>query len=266
MQSNLQYYTVAAPISGIVEQRNIDLFDMVAPQVPTFVISNKDAMTISFQVSETTWENTRIGDIVQIAKNGSSCDGTVTEISTMVGTVNGLYTIKVSVENAPFNLNTGTSIKVFAQMQKADNAYTLPIDAVYFENGSAYVYTYDNGIARKIDVVTGIADAENIEIVSGLTLNDRVIITWNASMMDSMEVILLEETQSESDTDIIITEEGTQSGVSEQSDEQAASLAEIEINTEESDGAIPLTSSDVSLDAAADDSGASQSGGDVDHE
>ena len=254
MQNNLKYYTVTSPISGIVEQKNVDPYDMAVPQLPAYIISNKDAMTISYQVSETTWENTQIGDTVRIEKNGLMCDGTVIEISTMVGAANGLYTVKVSVENAPFHLNTGTSVKVFAQMQKAENVYTLPIDAVYFENGSSYVYVYDYGIARKTDVVTGIADKDSIEILSGLTLNDQVVITWYSTLMDGVEIALLEDMQNEA-------EEAAQSDVIESSDEQAAPDEESEPDSDQSGDLESYESSDAPFDASTEDSDTLLNGG-----
>ena len=112
LQNDLKHYTVTSTISGIVEQRNVDPHDLVSSQTPTFVISNKDAMFVSFQVSETTWKNTQPGDSVEIEKDGATWPGTVTEISTMAGAGSGLYTIKASVENAPFDMPTGSVVKV----------------------------------------------------------------------------------------------------------------------------------------------------------
>ena len=49
----------------------------------------------------------------------------------------------------------------------------------YYEDGDAFVYTYDRGIVHKIPVTTGISDAEQIEILTGLTMEDQVITTWS---------------------------------------------------------------------------------------
>jgi len=195
LQNDLDNYTVTSPISGIIEQRRIDPYDMASPQTPALVISNKDAMVVSFQVSETTWKNTRPGDTVEVEKDGATWPGTVTEISTMAGTGGGLYTIKASVENAPFDLPTGSFVKVWSETQGSRGTLTIPMDTVYYDGSTPYVLIYENGLAKKAILETGISDGANIEILSGLRVGELVITTWNSAMSDGTEIVLLEDYQ-----------------------------------------------------------------------
>lgn len=189
MQRTLEDYIVKAPISGIIEQCAVEVHDMVSGQQAVFVISQKDAMTITFQVAEETVSSMRLGDAVSVEKDGRSCEAAVYEISTMVNVQGGLYTVKASVENAPFELHTGSTVKVSAATKKAKNAVTLPVGAVYFEDGSAFVYRYENGVLHKVSVETGITDNVTIQIVSGLSLTDQVATTWNSGLRDGLEVV-----------------------------------------------------------------------------
>lgn len=189
MQRTLSDYAVKAPIGGIVEQVNVEAFDMASGQLAAFVISQKDAMSVTFQVSEDAVANMRIGDTVIVEKQGVTWPGKIYEISTMVNVRGGLYTVKASVEKAPFEMHSGSTIKVIADTKKADNTLLLPVNAVYFDDGNAFVYIYEGNTVRKAPVEAGISDNEHIQVISGITAGDAVVTTWNANLRDGLEVV-----------------------------------------------------------------------------
>lgn len=191
---DLNYYSVKAPISGVIESRNVDPFDMASPQAPAFVISDKDSMTVSFKISQASYANMNTGDQVTLEKNGASYVGSITEISTMVD-ASGLFTVKANIPRAPADLYTGASVKIYAEAQKAENAVIVPLSAIYYDNGAPYVFVAEGGLAKKVPVETGIYDDKNIQILSGLSMSDRVISTWSSSLTDGAEIILASEAE-----------------------------------------------------------------------
>jgi len=190
LQDTLGDASVRAPISGVIEKRSVDSHDMVSPQSSIYVISNKDIMSITFTVPEASLAHIQVGDAVTVEKNGASCTGFITEVTTMADGASGLYPVKASVENAPFAMHTGSTVKVYADTQKAIDSMLLPISCIYFDNGTPYVYIYDNGIARKTVVSIGLSDVEFIEVTSGLSSQDQVIGTWSSNLTDGKEVYL----------------------------------------------------------------------------
>lgn len=189
LQRTLEDYSVKAPIGGVVEQRSVDVHDFASPQQPAFIISQKEAMTVTFQVSEAVVSTLQIGDAVLVEKQEMAAPGTIYEISSMVNVRGGLYTVKATVANAPFEMRSGSAIKVIADTKKASNALLLPIHAVYFDEGDAFVYAYREGILHKVPVRAGIADDLQIEIVSGLDPAEQVVTTWNSGLRDGLAVI-----------------------------------------------------------------------------
>ena len=82
----------------------------------------------------------------------------------MVDPATGLFKVKASVEEGD-TLANGSSVKLYVTSDKADGVMTVPVDAIYYDNGSAYVYTFDSGIVHKTDVEIGLSDSEKTEIV-----------------------------------------------------------------------------------------------------
>ena len=189
LQKNLNDTRVKAPISGVVEKRDVDPYDMVSGSSPIYVISSKSLLTVSFSVPESALDNLAVGDAITVEKNGQTCVGAVNEISTMVGS-KGLFDVKASVENPPFELRTGSSIKVYADTQKASGSLILPISCLNFDTNAAYVYIYEDGTAHRRVVEIGLSNNSDVEILSGISASDQVICTWNSRLADGAQVLL----------------------------------------------------------------------------
>lgn len=79
----------------------------------------------------------------------------------------GLYETKIRLESTE-GLNTGTTVKLSLCSNRAEQALTIPVDAVYYENSLPYVFTYDNGVVHKVFIEAGIYDSERRQVMSGL--------------------------------------------------------------------------------------------------
>ncbi|MCL2457129.1 MAG: HlyD family efflux transporter periplasmic adaptor subunit [Defluviitaleaceae bacterium] len=178
---------VTSPINGVVEMRSVEPFGRAMPQSPSFLISAQDSMTVSFRVPRNSVSFLKIGDAISLHDGEAILPGTITEIGTMVD-FGGLITISASIPNPPATLLSGTSVRVFATAQTANNTLILPLGAIHHERGVAKIYVAENGIARSVEVETGIFDAEFIQIVNGLDENARVINTWSARLSDGIDI------------------------------------------------------------------------------
>jgi len=71
--------------------------------------------------------------------------GTITEVSSMIRRDNRIcFKVKASVEDAEALSNRRfMSRSMWFYSKKQRIAMTLPVDAVYYSAGDAYVYTYD---------------------------------------------------------------------------------------------------------------------------
>ena len=188
VRRNLEFAQVTAPISGVVELKNVVLHGFATSQSPAYVISNKDMMQVSFAVPEAVLFNLSIGDAVTIERAGQIAVGEITELSTMVSSVGGLFTVKASVPSGAINLLTGTTVTIDVETARTIDGMILPVDCVYYDSNRAYVYINENGFAKKVLVTTGLHNSESIEIVSGISPGDQVISTWHSRLSDGAEL------------------------------------------------------------------------------
>ena len=174
---------VTAPIAGVLEQFGVQVHDMSAGGSVAGVVSGAGGKTLTFNVSERVMKGLNIGDPVTVEKNGTDYSGAISDAST------GLFKVKATLGDAD-GLASGTMVKVYVTAEKADNVMVVPADCVNYSNGDAYVYTYDaaTATAKKTPVEDGLIDSDKIQIVSGLSYDDKVITSWSKELYDGAAV------------------------------------------------------------------------------
>ena len=183
----VEFANVTAPISGKVETCNIEVHDNVASQVLLAVISGAGSKSITFSVPEKVVTELHVGDPISVDKNGTDYQGTINEVSSMIDDSTGLFKVKASVDNGDA-LPTGSTTKLSVISDRADNVLTIPVDAVYYSGGDAYVYTYDNGTVHYVPVEIGLYDSEKAQVLSGINASDEIITTWSSELYEGSQV------------------------------------------------------------------------------
>lgn len=187
-QMQLDFCTVTSPISGIVESVSVEKNGMAAAGSPAYIISNKESMTVTFNVTEQAKNTLAVGDHVTVERNDVSYDGTITEIGTMAGQQTKLFQIKASVSGASDSLPNGVSVKVYATTRKEEGKLIVPYDSIYFSAGDAYVYCVEDNKVVKTEVTVGLMNDTHAVIEDGLTGESLVVDNWSSKLRSGAEV------------------------------------------------------------------------------
>ena len=207
----LDFYTVTAPISGQVETVSVEKDAMAAAGNVAFVISNKNSMTVTFQVAEKVKDQLQVGDAITVERGDETFGGTITEVGTMAGAQTKLFQIKATIPGGSDKLPSGVSVKVHATTQREEGDLIIPYDAVYFSAGDAYVYCVENGKLVKTQVTVGLMNDTQVSIADGLTADSQVVTTWSSKLRDGAEVTIVSGEDSADGSNAASTD-GTDSG------------------------------------------------------
>lgn len=189
-QYQMDMYTVKAPISGQIESISVEKDTMASAGNPAYVISNKDSMTVTFNVAEKAKNELKVGDAVEVERDGETFAGTITEVGTMAGPQTRLFQVKASVIGAGDKLPSGVSVKVHATTQREQSGLVIPYDAVYFSAGDAYVYCVENGKLVKTPITVGLMNDNEVSVEDGLNAESQVVTTWSSKLRDGAEVLI----------------------------------------------------------------------------
>lgn len=184
----LDYCTVTAPISGVVESFTAEENGMAAAGNVFAIISNKDSMTVTFHATEKARNNFKEGDRVTVERNGQTFEGNITEIGTMADSSSKLFQIKAAITNAGDSLPNGVSVKVYATTQREQSDLIIPYDSVYFSAGEAYVYCVEDNKLVKTPVTIGMMTDTQVTVEEGLSPDSLLVDNWSSKLRDGAEV------------------------------------------------------------------------------
>ena len=196
-QYQLSLYNMTAPISGVVEAVNLTLNNFASSGAVAFVISNGSNKTVTFYVTDQVRQTLTAGQEVSVVSDGRTYQGAVTEISGVVDAATGLFKVKAVINEAQ-SLPDGLAVELTTKAYRSSGAILIPSDAVYFDEGNAYVYVARDGAAVRTEVTVGLYTADTIAVTAGLTAGDEVITTWSAGLKDGAPIRLAGQEEADS--------------------------------------------------------------------
>lgn len=197
-QAELNYQTalktvddtkVYSPISGVIESKNISLHNWVSAGTVAYTISADNMKDITFYVPNEVKNGLTNGQSVTVVGGGVTYTGAITQIGLSADPDRGLFEVKAVVGDAE-NLSNGISVEISTVTHRADSEVLVPNDAVYFDDGDAYVYRMSNDKAVKTPVSIDIYNSEQIAISNGLYPGEIIITSWSAGLKDGADVSL----------------------------------------------------------------------------
>ena len=190
-ETQVEFATVTAPAAGVVQNQNMTLHGMVSQSSQLCVITGTGAKVVKFNVTEDVLQNLTLGQTVTVEKNGSSYSGTVTKLTKLVDPQSGLFPVEATLSGADA-LSDGSGTKLSLVAAKADHALLVPVDAVYYSGGNPYVYTYENGLVKRVFITTGISDDQYYEVTDGLDGTEQIVNSWTDDIYDGAEVRIVD--------------------------------------------------------------------------
>lgn len=197
LKYNLANMVIKAPVDGVVEDKNIILGAYVAPGVPLAMVKNISTVQAVLKIPQEDGAKVQAGQKARVKINGDNqvYEGTVTYVSTAASMASRTFMAKVAVENKDYRLKSGMYASVDIVTGSAESVLLIPLKAVAGSPGSYYVFTDDNGTARRTEVTLGTAYEDMIQVKSGLTEGTGVICTNINSLQDGDLITTSDETE-----------------------------------------------------------------------
>jgi RND family efflux transporter MFP subunit len=189
---------LAAPISGIIARRAVEVGATVAPGQPAFTIVDLDPVRVRVGVPEADVGRVAEGSpaTVRVPALDTSVTGRVSLIGVVADPTTRSYTVEISVPNPARRLRAGMVAEATITTAKTTSALVVPAAAVVHDagvNGTTSVYVVDRDAARvhARRVTTGAPRGDSLEITSGLATGDRVVVAGQQRLRDGAKVQLV---------------------------------------------------------------------------
>ncbi len=173
--------SLTSPIEGDVVKVHVFRGQAVEPSYTAFTIADRRSLWVRLSVFEGEVSNVRVGDTVEISAQvtpGEILTGTVTFISTVLDAANRSAEVRVIVPNENGKLRVGQAVNARIRPSAAGkSALAVPRAAVVQVDGkpTVFVAVDETGVVPK-PVELGVQGADLVEITSGLSPGDKVVI------------------------------------------------------------------------------------------
>ena len=185
--TNTQIY---ANISGVVVTRGINAGEIAAAGAPLFTLADVSKLKLKGTFSQEALpymkEGLKVDVIVDIYPD-KAFPGTVTGYGPIAVSTSSYFPCEITIDNSVDALAAGVSAR--AQIHIKGNPHVAaPNSAVVQNNGQHYVFVIKDGVAHKTDVLPGLKNDEETEILRGLDEGDELAVTNVNTLFDQMPV------------------------------------------------------------------------------
>jgi RND family efflux transporter MFP subunit len=181
-KNNLNNTKIKAISSGYVASKSVEVGQMAAAGTQLFTIKNTNTLVAEIEITETVIPFVSEGTkaVVNVSSAGAEdINGTVTLVNPVKNEQSGMYKVQVAVENNDSKLKIGMFAEVVLVTRTSEAAIVIPTDAILIEGEKSYVYIAmpDGKTAKKREITVGIESDSTSEIIDGIEIGDRVIIS-----------------------------------------------------------------------------------------
>ena len=177
---------------AVIQMRNVDEGEMVAPGVPDFELLVVDRPRLVFFVSGKDVGYFATGGTVEATCHGDTIarrKGTVALVGTRGNPENATFPIKVELDNRDRGLRMGMICELTPELTRLEGVL-LPRDAILDTQGGKVVLVEEDGVVRQKNVtVMGIQEGV-VAVSSGLSEGERVIVVGTRLVNDGDEVVV----------------------------------------------------------------------------
>lgn len=204
MQSQVAKATIRAPFSGIIDNVIKDQGTVVSPGPGSevFRIVNLSNMYVEVEVPESHLPNVAPGKAVQIyfPVLGESVETSVRQTGNFINPANRSFSVEIPVPNKNGTVKPNLTAIAKINDYTSENAILIP-QSVVSENaaGEQYVYLAENtandveAVAKRIIVETGKTQGDYVEILSGISNGNNIIVEGARSVRDKQKVKVINE-------------------------------------------------------------------------
>lgn len=172
-----QLATITSPLDGILLHEDVSISGLNVTPVTSFIVADPTTAVFRTNVPINNINYVSLGSTAEIA-----IDGTPNKIT---GTVVNIYPSKVTLPNGESVYQVDIQSDELLKLAKLDqtgtaliktNAENVALVPVWTVLGGKYIWVDNNGKSEVKTVTTGKIHGQDIEITSGLTSQDKIII------------------------------------------------------------------------------------------
>lgn len=182
---------IRSPVSGVIAVRNIELGDRVNTSSPVYEVVTMDDLVARVHVPGRHRPNLHVGQHAQITSDmlpGYLTEGVIRRISPIIDPQSGTVRVTVALADAERKYAPGMFTNVALITERQRNALLVPKEALLYDASQTYAFVVRNNKAHRTRLETGLSNAQQVQVLSGVERGDSVIIVGHEGLRDGANV------------------------------------------------------------------------------
>ena len=174
--------TITAPMSGVIDARNVVVGQAVEPNTVLFHISDRSQVIVVGKVFEEDLGKIKTGQAARVrvlSYPDQVFTGKVTLIDPNLDPLNRTVKVWIQLANPQGLLKPNMFARAGIILRRNEAALTVPNGAIIEANGEKFVFVREGGKFKRVEITVGTKDDEYIEITDGLVPGDEVVTQGN---------------------------------------------------------------------------------------
>jgi len=189
-QTMLDYTTIKAPFDGVITSKTANIGDLATPGKTLLKLENESTLQIIADVPEALVLDLSINDQLPVKIEAAEVEvlGTVTEIAPTADPTSRTAPIKLHIP-ASANIRSGQFARV-SLPGTTGTAIMIPLASIRPFGQLDRVFIAQNGIARLQLIKTGLKDDDQVEVLSGVSAGDEIVVSDNKELSDGRKITI----------------------------------------------------------------------------
>jgi HlyD family secretion protein len=192
-QQKLEDTSVKAPFNGVITGKYLNAGDYVKRGDEVLEITDLSYLEAEMQAPERYASLMKVGIPVTLRIESllTQRKGQVIAVNDAIDMSTRTFLVKVGIDNSDHSIKAGTFFSGVFQLQPIRDAIAIPTVALRQEGGRSFVWIADSGSARQQIVVSGEQTEEYVQIRSGLSGDETVVIEGAGALSegDPLQII-----------------------------------------------------------------------------
>jgi RND family efflux transporter MFP subunit len=182
--------TIGSPIAGTITEKTVELGTEVSPGLAIAQVAQTGLVKVLIDLTTEDARAVEVGMNAELAQDGNVLSATITKIYPTADTASKKIRVEIAYQNEGRELIPGTFVDVAipAKPTAGGDFLYIPLEAVTIGASNSYVFLADNGQAKRVIVEVGRVENDQIQILSGLSTGDILIVEGAKSLEDGDKI------------------------------------------------------------------------------
>jgi len=191
------FQRIYAPFDGVITARNTDIGQLIdsggsgGPKAELFHISAPSKLRVYVNVPQVYSQATKPGlkaDLTFQEFPGRRFQGTLVRTADAIDQASRTLLVEIEVNNPTGELLSGAYAEVHLKLPGSVATFTVPTNTMLFRAEGLQVATVKDGKVQLVPITVGRDYGSSVEVVSGLTGNESIVLNPSDSIISGQEV------------------------------------------------------------------------------